>query len=231
MISIWKEKKKNEDLEEDRPMLQGSNIKDLMGTANQLPTVQKESFFSEEVTEEERELIRQRVEMQRRQFQEFERRNRLRRTQAIRRDFKHVRMEEALQAIAECNNDEEEAYTFLTDIWNLHSVRKKIAEKHMEEQKLREPPQTSKAKRQRKKEPSKDKESKESKENKDKDNNNNNTNNNNGEEQEGQEEGSTTGVEQDPNDEETEKRKRKRDAKRQKREKLAPSHIAKKGSG
>jgi hypothetical protein len=68
--------------------------------------VKKDNFFYEEVTEEEREIIAQRVALQQRQFAAYERREHVRKSKRIRKMFDYVCDEEILELLKDCNEDE-----------------------------------------------------------------------------------------------------------------------------
>ncbi|KAI9033857.1 hypothetical protein CLU79DRAFT_725861 [Phycomyces nitens] len=92
-----------------------------------IETVRKQSFFSEEVTEEERDIIAQRVALQQRQFAEFERREKNRKSIKIRQMFDHVNDEEITEMLQDCNQDEDEAIYRLTKPEYLTEIRKTVA--------------------------------------------------------------------------------------------------------
>jgi len=95
-----------------------------------IATVRKDDVFASEVTKEEQDIIRQRVDQQRKALQEYERRMRSGKIKKIHQVHPYVTEEEAIQTLIECNEDEEESIVFLTDWFNLQSIRKTIAKKH-----------------------------------------------------------------------------------------------------
>ena len=68
--------------------------------------MRKQSFFSEELTEEERDIVAQRVALQQRQFMEYERREKIRKSKKIRNMFEHVNDEEIEEMLVDCDGDE-----------------------------------------------------------------------------------------------------------------------------
>lgn len=74
--------------------------------------MRKENFFSEEVTEEERDIIAKRVALQQRQFAEFERRETLRKSTKIRAMFEYVSDEEIKEMLVDCNHDEVNLFAY-----------------------------------------------------------------------------------------------------------------------
>lgn len=71
-----------------------------------IETVRKESVFSSEVTENEKDIIAKRVALQQRQFAEYERRERARKSQKILAMFDYVGDEEIDEMLEDCGNDE-----------------------------------------------------------------------------------------------------------------------------
>ncbi|KAL0077084.1 hypothetical protein F4703DRAFT_1961411, partial [Phycomyces blakesleeanus] len=95
--------------------------------SQKIETVRKQSFFSEEVTEEERDIIAQRVALQQRKFAEFERREKNRKSVKIRQMFDHVNEEEITEMLQDCNQDEDEVIYRLTKPEYLTEIRKTVA--------------------------------------------------------------------------------------------------------
>jgi hypothetical protein len=71
-----------------------------------IETVRKESVFSSEVTENEKDIIAKRVALQQRQFAEYERREKARKSQKIKAMFDYVGDEEIEEMLDDCGNDE-----------------------------------------------------------------------------------------------------------------------------
>ncbi|KAI8577103.1 hypothetical protein K450DRAFT_253670 [Umbelopsis ramanniana AG] len=98
-----------------------------------IETVRKESVFSSEVTENEKDIIAKRVALQQRQFAEYERRERARKSQKILAMFDYVGDEEIDEMLEDCGNDEDEVIVRLTQTGYLIGIRKQIATKHIPE--------------------------------------------------------------------------------------------------
>ena len=108
LIQQWEERQKKE-LEEDYTEhdAQGaSDAKQLLNHHSTIATVRKDNVFTSELTEEEQEIVRQRVELQRKQFEQFMKRQNEKRTRKIRSIHPYITEREALQALKECNDDE-----------------------------------------------------------------------------------------------------------------------------
>lgn len=71
-----------------------------------IATVRKDDVFASEVTKEEQDIIRQRVDHQRKALQEYERRMRSGKIKKIHQIHPYVTEEEAIQTLIECNEDE-----------------------------------------------------------------------------------------------------------------------------
>jgi hypothetical protein len=108
LIQQWEERQKKE-LEEDYTEhdAQGaSDAKELLNHQQTIATVRKDNVFTSELTEEEEEIVRQRVDIQRKQFEQFMKRQNEKRTRKIRTIHPYITEQEALQALKECNDDE-----------------------------------------------------------------------------------------------------------------------------
>lgn len=103
------------------------NLSELVDEGSDIATVRKENVFKSEVTVEEKEIIKQRVEWQRRNFLEFEKREQKKKVAKVQMIHPHVSDDEVVAALKENNNSEEEVVVFLTDCFNLHAVRQKLA--------------------------------------------------------------------------------------------------------
>lgn len=119
--------------------------------SQKLEVVHKESFFSEELTEEEKILVAKRVAQHQQQFAAYERRERARKAKKIRAIFDHVDNEEISAMLRDCDNDEvclfvisrydselnelqqEEVVYCLTQPGYLHEIRKSVASKYVDE--------------------------------------------------------------------------------------------------
>lgn len=129
LIQQWEERQKKE-LEEDYTEhdAQGaSDAKQLLNHHSTIATVRKDNVFTSELTEEEQEIVRQRVELQRKQFEQFMKRQNEKRTRKIRSIHPYITEREALQALKECNDDENEVVEKLMQAGFFHEVRKAIA--------------------------------------------------------------------------------------------------------
>ncbi|GAA5811659.1 hypothetical protein MFLAVUS_005100 [Mucor flavus] len=105
-----------------------------------------ENFFNEEVTEEEREIIAQRVALQQKQFAAYEKRETLRKSRKIRKMFDYVCDEEILELLKQCDENEvratdilfaviyDEVIYCLTKPNYLSDIRKTIALKYAKEE-------------------------------------------------------------------------------------------------
>ncbi|OBZ81354.1 hypothetical protein A0J61_10597, partial [Choanephora cucurbitarum] len=94
----------------------------------------KKNFFNEEVTEEEREIIAQRVALQQRQFAAYEVREKARKSNRIRTVFDYVTDEEITELLNDSNQDEDEVIYNLTKPGYLSGIRKTIALKYADEE-------------------------------------------------------------------------------------------------
>lgn len=99
-----------------------------------IETVRKDNVFGEEVTESERDIIQQRVALQQRQFQEYERREQARKSKKIKTVYDYLSEEEITVMLADCGHNEEEVIGRLSEGGYLQGIRKEIALKHTPEQ-------------------------------------------------------------------------------------------------
>ncbi|KAI9258379.1 hypothetical protein EDC94DRAFT_521929, partial [Helicostylum pulchrum] len=102
--------------------------------SKKIDIVKKENFFNEEVTEEEREIIAQRVALQQKQFAAYEKRENLRKSRKIRKMFDYVCDEEILELLKQCDENEDEVIYCLTKPNYLSDIRKTIALKYAKEE-------------------------------------------------------------------------------------------------
>lgn len=68
--------------------------------------MRKDNVFGEEVTESERDIIQQRVALQQRQFQEYERREQARKSKKIKTVYDYLSEEEISVMLADCGHNE-----------------------------------------------------------------------------------------------------------------------------
>ncbi|CAG8702736.1 5798_t:CDS:10, partial [Funneliformis caledonium] len=120
------EKEKSEQSEENH-----HNNPIFMTESEEIETIRKTSLFAQDVTESEQDIIDKRVALQQRQYAEFERRERERKSQKIRAVFEFVSDEEIEEALKDCENDEEEVIVRMTQPRYLIEIRKTIAERNM----------------------------------------------------------------------------------------------------
>ncbi|KAL1922293.1 uncharacterized protein VTP21DRAFT_9832 [Calcarisporiella thermophila] len=119
-------KKPEEQLEEEEePKLEMGHEEE-----EEIETVRKERVFEEDVNEQEMEIIQKRVALQQRKFQEFERREKQRKYRKVRAMFDYLADEEIDEALADCENDEDEVIVRFTQPGYLYDVRKNLAHKH-----------------------------------------------------------------------------------------------------
>ncbi|KAJ1966475.1 hypothetical protein GGI12_000050 [Dipsacomyces acuminosporus] len=106
------------------------HVKSLIQQSDAIKRVRKERIFEDEVTEEEMEIIKQRVALQQKQFAEFERREFAHKAQRIRAMFSYLDDEEIREALKVGKNDVDEViYQFSTPGY-LMKLRREIALRH-----------------------------------------------------------------------------------------------------
>ncbi|KAJ1948525.1 hypothetical protein FBU59_001553, partial [Linderina macrospora] len=106
------------------------HVKSLIQQSDAIKRVRKERIFEDEVTEEEMDIIKQRVALQQRQFAEFERREFAHKAERIRQMYSYLDDEEIREALKEGRNDVDEViYQFSTPGY-LMKLRKEIAVRH-----------------------------------------------------------------------------------------------------
>ncbi|CAG8780670.1 12179_t:CDS:10, partial [Cetraspora pellucida] len=103
----------------------------LLHQSEEIETIRKTSLFAQDVTETEQGIIDKRVALQQRQYAEFERRERERKSLKIRGVFEFVSDEEISEALRDCENDEEEVIVRMTQPRYLIEIRKTIAERNL----------------------------------------------------------------------------------------------------
>ncbi|KAL9538086.1 hypothetical protein MBANPS3_011212 [Mucor bainieri] len=94
---------------------------------DKIQTVRKESVFSEQVTESEQAIIQQRVALQQRQYQEFERREKRLKIRKVKDVYDYLSREEIEVMLGDNENDEQEVIVRLTQPAYLYEIRKSIA--------------------------------------------------------------------------------------------------------
>lgn len=109
-------------------------LKNSLLESKNIEIVRKKNFFNEEVTEEEREIIAQRVALQQRQFAAYEVREKARKSNRIRTVFDYVTDEEITELLNDSNQDEDEVIYNLTKPGYLSGIRKTIALKYADEE-------------------------------------------------------------------------------------------------
>ncbi|TPX64901.1 hypothetical protein SpCBS45565_g05560 [Spizellomyces sp. 'palustris'] len=125
----WQEKEDRKANGEEETDLRDT-IQELRQQSDAIQTVRKERVFDDEITEEEMDIIQQRVALQQRQFQEYQRRETARKFAKIRNMFEYLRTAEIEEALEEANNDEDTAILKFTQTAYLMKLRKRIAQKH-----------------------------------------------------------------------------------------------------
>lgn len=78
----------------------------LLYNSNKIETVRKDNVFGEEVTESEMDIIQQRVALQQRQFQEYERRELARKSKKIKSVYDYLSDEEIAVMLKDCSHNE-----------------------------------------------------------------------------------------------------------------------------
>ncbi|KAI9202223.1 uncharacterized protein BJ171DRAFT_515227 [Polychytrium aggregatum] len=95
--------------------------------SDQLAKVRKDRVFDGEITESEKDIIKKRVELQQRQFHEYEKREWVRTCHRVRQLYFYMTEEEIRTANDEAEGDEETMMLNLTAPDTLTRIRKKIA--------------------------------------------------------------------------------------------------------
>ncbi|GAN09283.1 conserved hypothetical protein [Mucor ambiguus] len=98
---------------------------------DKIQTVRKKSVFSEQVTESEQAIIQQRVALQQRQYQEFEKKEKSLKIRKVKDVYDYLTSEEVRAMLDENENDEQEVIVRLTQPAYLYEIRKSIALKHI----------------------------------------------------------------------------------------------------
>ncbi|ORX81632.1 hypothetical protein K493DRAFT_308021 [Basidiobolus meristosporus CBS 931.73] len=93
----------------------------------EIATVRKDNMFSTEVTEQEMDIIAQRVALQQRRFAEFERKEFEQKARKIRTMFDYLSDEEIKHALKQWSNDEEEVIVQFAQSGYLLRIRKALA--------------------------------------------------------------------------------------------------------
>ncbi|KAL6051980.1 Ubox domain containing protein [Balamuthia mandrillaris] len=121
----WAERQRHE--EEEDVEAEEKKLQEIMVEREAIPTVKKASVFSEALTETEQSIIEQRVALQRRQYEEYTKREEAKQIRKIRYVHRHVTTTEALYSLKACEDDENEAIARLTHPHFLQVIRKRIA--------------------------------------------------------------------------------------------------------
>ncbi|TPX58433.1 hypothetical protein PhCBS80983_g03128 [Powellomyces hirtus] len=108
-------------------------IEGIRHESDSIQTVRKERVFDDDVTEEEMSIIQQRVALQQRQFQEYQRREAVRKSSKIRSMFDFLRREEIEEALVEAKDDEDAVILNFAQPHYLMKLRKAIALKYRAE--------------------------------------------------------------------------------------------------
>ncbi|KAK9759614.1 hypothetical protein K7432_017208 [Basidiobolus ranarum] len=98
----------------------------------EIATVRKDNMFSSEVTEQEMDIIAQRVAIQQRRFAEFERREFEQKARKIRSMFDYLSDEEIKHSLKQWSNDEEEVIVQFAQPGYLLRIRRALAKKNEE---------------------------------------------------------------------------------------------------
>lgn len=72
--------------------------------------MRKGNVFGEEVTESEMDIIQQRVTLQQRQYQEYEKREHLRKSRKIKTVYDHLSEEEIAAMLVDCGHNEVKSF-------------------------------------------------------------------------------------------------------------------------
>ncbi|KAI8814726.1 hypothetical protein BJ742DRAFT_765944 [Cladochytrium replicatum] len=135
--AAWERKCQNYD-NEGGMSLQGETsftetIQALLQKSQEIETVRKERVFDSEITAEENEIIQKRVAIQQLQFQEYQRRDFIRKFNKIRSIYPYVHKEEVELALRKTKEDEDAVIIQLTQKEGLHALRKTLALQHAED--------------------------------------------------------------------------------------------------
>jgi len=124
-----KQKEENPEIRNEEDI--SARIQELFKKAETLKPASgpKTDALTGDVTEEEQQIINQRVALQ----QDLQKLQKTKKTKKIRSLHYYITEEEALTALEDCKEDEEEATARLTDLFYLHDVRKMIAQKAMKQ--------------------------------------------------------------------------------------------------
>ncbi|KAF1801934.1 Homeodomain-like DNA binding domain-containing transcription factor [Mucor lusitanicus] len=122
--------RQHKQVSDDEETAQEDTLKIDLAEHDKIQTVRKESVFSERVTESEQAIIQQRVALQQRQYQEFERKEKSLKMRKVRDVYYHLTNEEIAIMLDEHENDEQEVILRLTQPTYLCQIRKRIALKH-----------------------------------------------------------------------------------------------------
>ncbi|KAJ3161465.1 hypothetical protein HDU86_007247 [Geranomyces michiganensis] len=109
-------------------------IDEIRQESDAIQTVRKERVFDDEVTEEEMNIIQQRVALQQRQFREYQRREAARKVAKVRSMFDFLKKQDIEAALGDANEDEDTVILNFAQPDYLITLRKTVALKHQAEQ-------------------------------------------------------------------------------------------------
>ncbi|KAJ3164567.1 hypothetical protein HDU88_005214 [Geranomyces variabilis] len=109
-------------------------IDEIRQESDAIQTVRKERVFDDEVTEEEMNIIQQRVALQQRQFREYQRRDAARKVAKVRSMFDFLRKQDIEAALVDAKEDEDTVILNFAQPDYLVTLRKAVALKHQAEQ-------------------------------------------------------------------------------------------------
>ncbi|ORZ07129.1 hypothetical protein BCR42DRAFT_456122 [Absidia repens] len=111
-----------------------SRIRELPLEANQenedseaIKVVRKDNVFGAEMTENEMDIIQQRVARQQQQFAEYEHKEKIRKFKKVYSIYDYLTIEEMEEMLVDCKNDEDEIVVRMTEPFYLLEIRKTIA--------------------------------------------------------------------------------------------------------
>ncbi|CAO3601179.1 unnamed protein product [Absidia cylindrospora] len=92
-----------------------------------ITVVKKNNVFGTEMTDNEMDIIQQRVARQQQQFAEYEHKEKIRKFKKVYAIFDYLTMEEMEEMLIDCKNDEDEVVVRMTEPYYLLEIRKTIA--------------------------------------------------------------------------------------------------------
>jgi len=123
----WSEMKNAQDIAEEVNLSIASLAED------NIEVVKKDNFFSSEVTEAEQEIIQKRVELQRKKFEEFQKRSLERKIRKILSIYEYLSRDEIILALEENSDDEDTVILKFSEPEYLQFLRKKHAQETVTE--------------------------------------------------------------------------------------------------